>query len=168
MKDNFAASLKLVLQDEGGNDDDPSDHGGRTSRGVTQKEYNAWCAENGHPQGDVWQAPQDFIDTIYHDEYWEPYCDLFPIGADYLYFDMAVNGGPHEATILLQRALGVTADGRIGPITRQAVQNADPRKLINDYTVAKRNFYIALHQPKYTKGWLNRCNHVQNSAMAML
>ena len=40
-----------------------------------------------------------------------------PLGVDYIYFDMAVNAGPARAAILLQRALGVTADGRIGPVT---------------------------------------------------
>lgn len=168
MISNFPASLKLVLVDEGGNDDDPSDHGGRTSRGITQNEYDAWRQLKGQPTQDVWTASQDEITTIYHDEYWEPYCDEFPVGADYLYFDMAVNAGPHRAAVLLQRALGVADDGRIGPITKLAVSKADPKQLITDYTDSKRAFYISLHQPKFIKGWLNRCNHVQSSAMAML
>lgn len=168
MISNFPASLKLVLQDEDGNDDDPADHGGRTSRGITQKEYDAWRQLKAQSERDVWTASQDEITAIYHDEYWEPFCDDFPIGTDYMYFDMAVNAGPHRAAVLLQRALGVADDGRIGPITRLAVSKADPKQLITDYTNAKRAFYISLHQPKFTKGWLNRCNHVQNSAIAMI
>src|SRR5580765_7187184 len=146
MKDNFAASLKAVLQDEGGNDDDPSDHGGRTSRGITQREYTAWRALKGQAPVDVWSATDEEVAAIYHDEYWNPFCDGFPIGIDYLYFDMAVNAGPRRAAIMLQRALGVADDGRIGPITRLAVSKADPKKLIADYTNAKRAFYISLHQ----------------------
>lgn len=165
---NFPASLKFVLVDEGGNDDDPSDHGGRTSRGITQREYDAWRQLKGLPLRDVWTATDDEISTIYHDEYWEPYCDEFPKGVDYLYFDMAVNAGPRRAAILLQRALGVNDDGRIGPITRLAVKRADPRKLITDYTNSKRAFYLSLHQPKFTKGWLNRCNHVLQNATVMV
>lgn len=168
MQNNFQPSLVLVLKDEGGLDDDPMDHGGRTAFGITAREYSAWRILKGLPDQDVWLISPDERTTIYHDEYWEPLCDQFPIGADYLYFDMAVNGGPHEAAILLQRALGVTADGRIGPITRLALSKADARTLITNYTNAKRAFYISLHQPKYTKGWLNRCNHVQSSAMAMV
>lgn len=83
---NFAPSLRAVLQDEGGNDDDPADHGGRTSRGITQREYDAWRSLNGNPSIDVWKASDAEISTIYHDEYWEPFCDGFPIGPDYLYF----------------------------------------------------------------------------------
>lgn len=169
MESNFQASLKAVLQDEGGNDDDPSDHGGRTSRGITQREYTAWLAENNIvTPPDVWQAPQAYIDSIYHSEYWEPNGDLFPIGVDYLYFDMAVNAGPYRASCLLQRALGVTEDGRIGPVTRAAIVAANPKALIDSYTKAKRAFYLGLAQPKFTRGWLNRCDHVQKIATAML
>lgn len=164
---NFQHSLKLVLESEGGNVDDPSDHGGRTSRGITQREYDAWRREKGLSLGDVWQASQDDIDTIYHDEYWEPYCDLMPIGVDYIYFDMSVNAGPYRAAIILQEALGVTADGRIGPITRQAIAKASAPKLIIDYSEAKKSFYVSLHQPKYTKGWLNRTAFVENNALTM-
>lgn len=165
---NFQASLAAVLKSEGGNDDDPADHGGRTSRGITQREYDAWCAENGYPQGDVWQAPQEQINDIYHDEYWEPVCDLLPTGIDYLYFDMAVNAGPYRAAVLLQRALGVAADGRIGPITRAAIATADPKQLILAYSDQKRAFYQGLHQPKFLRGWLNRTAEVAQIADSMV
>ena len=165
---NFPACLALVLKDEGGNDDDPADHGGRTSRGITQREYDAWRAENGQPARDVWSADQAEIEAIYRDEYWQPWCDLLPVGIDYLYFDMAVNAGPHQATVLLQRALGVTDDGRIGPVTRGAIKGANPVTLIHDYSDAKRKFYFSLDQPRFTRGWLNRTDHVEKAALAML
>jgi lysozyme family protein len=168
MKENFQRALALVLKSEGGNDDDPADHGGRTSRGITQREYDAWCSEHHWPLGDVWKATDEAVASIYHDEYWNPFCDAMPVGVDYLYFDMAVNAGPHRAAVLLQRALGVNDDGRIGPITRQAIEKADAKKLIASYSVAKEKFYRSLHQPKFLKGWLNRTSQVQKSAMAML
>ena len=168
MKENFDKALAFVLRDEGGNDDDPSDHGGRTSRGITQREYTAWLAEQGLPSEDVWAATQEQIETIYQEEYWLPFCDNFPTGVDYLYFDLAVNAGPHRAAVLLQRALGVTDDGRIGAVTREAAANADPKNLIIGFTQEKRNFYTSLHQPKFLKGWLNRCNDVQANALTMI
>lgn len=165
---NFQASLAAVLKSEGGNDDDPADHGGRTSRGITQREYDAWRTEHALPKLDVWQAPTQDITDIYHDEYWEPYCDSFPVGLDYLYFDMAVNAGPFRAAVLLQRALGVPADGRIGPVTRAAVAKADPQTLISAYSDAKATFYRGLHQPKFLKGWLNRTVEVAHTAATMV
>lgn len=167
MKSNWPRSLAAVLASEGGNDDDPMDHGGRTSRGITQREYDAWRRERGLPTLDVWTAPQEDIKAIYHDEYWEPVCDLLAVGIDYAYFDMAVNAGPYRAAMLLQRALGVNADGRIGPVTRAAIGRANARTLIKSFTAAKIEFYRALHQPRFLKGWLNRADTVQKTALAM-
>lgn len=168
MKENFKRSLQALLKSEGGNDDDPHDHGGRTSRGVTQREYDAWRREHGLAPLDVWKAPQADIEAVYHEEYWNPNCDLLPIGVDYLFFDMAVNAGPNRATKLMQRALGLQEDGRVGPITREAMKSANPRALIDRYSEVKRAFYIGLHQPRFTKGWLNRVRDVRKTALEML
>ncbi len=165
---NFKASLAAVLKSEGGNDDDPADHGGRTSRGIIQREYSAWRAEKGLSNRDVWQASDDEISTIYHDEYWGPVCDLLPVGADYLLFNMAVNAGPHRGSVILQQALGVNPDGRIGPVTRQAITKIKSQDLINNYSAASRAFYLSLHQPKFTKGWLNRVAFVRETAITMV
>lgn len=168
MKENFDKALAFVLVDEGGNDDDPSDHGGRTSRGITQREYNAWCKEKSKPQGDVWHASNDDVAAIYREEYWGPYCDDFPVGVDYMFFDMAVNSGPYRAATLLQRALHVREDGRIGAITRAAVASANPLALVRTFSDVKRIWYRALNQPRFTKGWLNRTNHVEANALKMI
>lgn len=166
--ENFAASLKLVLQSEGGNDDDPADHGGRTSRGITQREYDAWRKEKGLSVLDVWKAPQADIVAIYHDEYWEPYCDDMPAGVDYIFFNNCVLDGPHRAAVLLQQALGVSADGRIGPVTRQAIRNADAKATIAKLSAVSTAFYRGLHQPKFLKGWLNRVAFVNGNAVSMI
>jgi lysozyme family protein len=168
MQQNFIPSLKLVLQSEGGNDDDPADHGGRTSRGITQREYDAWRKENNLAILDVWQAPQDNINTIYHNEYWEPYCDQMPIGVDYIFFNNSVLDGPYRSAVLLQQALGINADGRIGPISRAAVANCDAAATIIKLSNASKAFYIGLHQPKFLRGWLNRVASVQKNALSML
>lgn len=168
MQINWPASLALLLKSEGGNDDDPADHGGRTSRGITQREYTAWRAGKGMPDKDVWTASDAEVAAIYHEEYWNPFCDLMPVGVDYLYFDMAVNAGPYRAAVLLQRALGVADDGRIGPITRCAIAKADGIDLINKFSAQKTAFYQSLHQPRFIKGWLNRVAAVKKSALQMV
>lgn len=165
---SFATALRFVLQSEGGNVDDPDDHGGRTSRGITQKEYDAWRNERKLPKQDVWTAPQRDIETIYYEEYWQPYSDLMPTGIDYMYFNTAVLSGPRRAAILLQRALGVNDDGRIGPITRQAIRNANSTSLVEKFKVHSDAFYRSLHQPKFIKGWLNRNNEMRHNALRMI
>lgn len=165
---NFKASLTLILKSEGGNDDDPHDNGGRTSRGITQRVYDRWRISRNKPTQDVWTATQAEVEQIYHDDYWMPHGDNLPIGLDYLFFDMAINAGPHRAAVLLQRTLGVAEDGKIGPITMGALKAAAPAGLIDRYTKTKRAFYISLNQPRFTKGWLNRCDFVQANAKRMI
>lgn len=165
---NWKPSLAAVLQSEGGNDDDPVDHGGRTSRGITQREYDAWRRSRNQPTLDVWRAPQSDIEAIYYEEYWEPYCDLAPVGLDYCLFNTRVLAGPSAAAKLLQRALGVVADGRIGPVTREAMMKAVPGISVHQFALVSRQFYISLHQPKFTKGWLNRVAFVEKTAMDMI
>ncbi len=165
---NFPASLAAVLQSEGGNDDDPKDHGGRTSRGITQREYDKWLSAKGLSHADVWTAPQSDISAIYHDDYWNPHCDDLPVGADYLLFNMNVNAGPGRGAKILQAAVGVNPDGAIGPITKAAVAAINPVTLIDKYSEASKAFYLGLNQPKFTKGWLNRVEFVRKTAMEMI
>lgn len=168
MESNWKASLAAVLKSEGGNDDDPADHGGRTSRGITQREYDAWRRGKGQPTLDVWKAPQSDVEAIYHEEYWNPFCDLAPVGIDYCLFNTRVLAGPNRGAKLLQQALGITADGRIGPLTREAMVKADATTFINQFAVVSRAFYIGLHQPRFTKGWLNRVEAVRHTALSMV
>jgi lysozyme family protein len=173
MNTNFEPSLKPVLQDEGGNDDDPVDRGGRTSRGITQREYDAWCALHHSPPGDVWKASQDTIEAIYRQQYWLPYCDALPIGIDYMYFDMNVNHGTSRATKILQQALGVSVDGHLGVVTMEEVLATNPKVLIESITERRRSFYKAIEarnssQQRFDRGWMNRAAAVRIRALAMV
>lgn len=168
MTDRFPACLPFILQMEGGNDDDPHDPGGRTSRGVIQREYDAYRARKGEPHQDVWHASDSEIADIYQHQYWQPYCPLMPAGVDLEYFDMCVNNGPHEAAILLQRALGVNADGRIGLVTEAAIAKANPRDLIVQISQHRAAFYRALSTFKYFgRGWINRVDFIEGAAMKL-
>ncbi len=172
MDTTWAQALKWVRQDEGGNDDDPSDHGGRTSRGITQREYDYWRHAQGLPMHDVWRATDGEIDHIYHDKYWLPYGPILPPGADYLWYDANVNSGQHRANVLLQQALGVSPDGQIGPITLGALAKVDPSRLIERFTAIHVAFFNAIsHHPgqrKFLQGWLNRAHHVEQRAVTLI
>ncbi len=169
MQTSLAQSLKWVRQDEGGNDDDPVDPGGRTSRGITQHEYNAWRTAKGEAYGDVWNAADGEIDDIYRIQYWEPWCDKLPVGLDYLYFDMNVNMGSHRAAVLLQQGLGVAADGQIGLVTLGAAQKANALHVIVDVSSRKIAFYRSLRTFwKFGKGWLNRVASVEKRALLLV
>lgn len=168
MDANWLPSLKYVRADEGGNDDDPDDPGGRTSRGIIQREYDAWRAARQLPKNDVWKATDDEVNAIYQEQYWDPWCPQFPTGLDYLFFDMDVNMGFHEAATLLQRGLGVKTDGKLGIVTLGALKACDPAKTIATITTAKATFYHQLRTWwKYGKGWTARYMRAAQRATAM-
>jgi lysozyme family protein len=170
MLTNYDQSLKYVLLDEGGNDDDPQDPGGRTSRGITQREYNAWCSLHGKVPGDVWHATDEDVHAIYKSQYWDPYCDALPSGLDYLFFDISVNCGRARAVKQFQQALGVKADGMMGQVTLSAISGySDTQSLIKRISELRRAFYRGLKgYPRFGKGWLARVQHSEDRAIAMV
>lgn len=171
MISDFKDSLAIILKEEGGNDDDPNDHGGRTSRGIIQREWDAYRSTHPGRPADVWSAPQADIETIYHDQYWEPYCDDMPAGVDLSFFNACVNSGRQQAVKELQRSLRLNSvDGMFGMITKQALtSNDDTTALIHSMAQKRRDFYQALAQfPRYGKGWMARTDRIEQSSLKML
>lgn len=169
MRQSWPQAYQWVRVSEGGNDDDPYDPGGRTSRGILQREYNAWRELQGEAPKDVWTASEEEIEAIYRTQYWLPYSDPFPRGIDYQFFDMNVNHGMHNATRILQRALGVLDDGHIGIVTSAAVLKADPKSLIPLVTKQRAGFYRSLARFwRFGKGWIARDLQVEKNALLLL
>jgi len=106
--------------------------------------------------------------------YWDKlHGDELPGGVDYAAFDFGVNAGTGQAAKFIQRAVGVTADGSIGPGTMGAVAKADPVALLASFTKQKKDFYNGIverkpDQAKFLKGWMARVDHVQQAADTML
>jgi uncharacterized protein (TIGR02594 family) len=167
--DRFSACIARVLVSEGGNDDDPRDPGGRTSRGITQSEWNAWTQTHPGLPSDVWQAPQDQIIAIYRAKYWNPLkCDNLPGGVDYAVFDYGVLSGIGRAARVLQGFVGAPVDGEIGPQTIAAIAQADPVALINQICNERLAFMQSLSTwPTFGRGWTNRVESVRAAATAM-
>jgi lysozyme family protein len=98
--------------------------------------------------------------------------DDLPSGIDLSVFDAAVNCGPYEAAMFLQRALGddIVADGKIGPLTIAAaddpVMDADYLlRVISDERLA---FYRRLSTWKaFGRGWSNRVASIEVKALAL-
>jgi lysozyme family protein len=151
----FESCLPIILKEEGGNDDDPHDHGGRTSRGITQREYLPWRVKHGLPDRDVFEASDQEIHDIYYEEYWLPHGPKLHPGADLVYFNFAVNAGAGEAHKLLMRSIG-------------------PDDVDNDATTINRMcnagevFYRGLAQfPRYGNDWTHRTERIRAAALKM-
>jgi lysozyme family protein len=165
----FSLCYPWLRESEGGNDDDPNDPGGRTSRGITQHEYDAYCALCKLPGGDVWKASEVDIGDIYRASYWLPYCPRLPVGPDYVFFDECVNAGLHEAVLVLQRALRIPADGHIGVITMSKVEETPPAELVNAMSDQRVAVYHRTRGfRRYGKGWLSRVEFCRQKALTLI
>ena len=169
MKENFDKSLELVLQHEGGYVHHALDPGGRTNLGVTQR---VWEDYVGHPvdEAEMRSLTKELVAPLYRKEYWDAvHGDKLPCGADYLAFDFAVNAGAFRCVKTIQRALNITADGIIGPVTIKAIQDTNAEDFINSFSKAKESFYRSLTTfPTFGKGWFNRVAESKKTAEGMI
>lgn len=160
----FDDCLAFVLKAEGGKSDDPTDRGGRTNKGIIQREYDAWCRSHGRQPQDVWNITDEEVAAIYKQNYWDACsCSRLPVPVDMVVFDSAVQHGARKAIQLLQRALCVADDGVIGRDTMSALDEEAGREhdLARDVIAARRDYYdaiVAAHpeQVKFINGWKNR------------
>lgn len=119
MADAFDEAMAYTLGNEGGwyDGSDPRDPN-PTMYGVIQKRYDAYRRDKRLPSQSVRLISHDELREIYAD-YWYGTCNLVaktcPLTARCL-FDMAINAGPGHARRILQRALDLEADGKIGDL----------------------------------------------------
>jgi lysozyme family protein len=177
MIENWNKSCDMVLAHEGGFTSDSRDKGnslpdgraGSTMLGCTQANWEAYV---GHQVtwDDMKKLTKEDVKPLYKKNYWDAvHGDDLPTGLDYAAFDFAINAGPGASRKMIQRALGVTADGAFGPMTMAAIQKADAKELMQKFSDAKTTFYKGLGNFNvYGKGWLQRVADVQTVASKMI
>ena len=152
---NFDTAFDLLISHEGGFSNRPlsDDPGGATMYGVTEKVARA----NGFT-GQMQDLTLDFAKSVYRKQYWDAcQCDAMPDALRYPLFDAAVNSGPGQAIKWLQSAIGVKADGVIGPMTRQAANMASPQ-IVRQQMIGKRLAFMTRldNWSANAKGWSRR------------
>lgn len=171
-RSNFPAALKELLIHEGGYVNHPKDPGGRTNLGVTQRVYEDWVK---HPVDEkiMRSLTVDHVRALYKANYWDAVKgDDLPIGLDLCVFDFAVNAGVRRGARYLQRLVGATPDGVVGPATiaavRRYVRENSLADAINAYQDARVDYYKQLKTfPTFGRGWLRRVKDVREAALKM-
>lgn len=168
MKQNFDQCLEMLLRHEGGFVNHPEDPGGATNLGVTLATYEQWVGRAVTIDEMKALTPKD-VAPIYKDRYWDAVRgDDLPSGVDWSIFDWAVNSGPGRASRALQRIVGVTADGKIGPITLKAVHDMKADKIIDKMYDARQHFYEQLSTfDTFGRGWTRRNKETRQAALLL-
>lgn len=170
--DPFDAALAEVLKHEGGYVNHPSDPGGRTNRGITQRTWEAWTGKPAS-EADMRGLTMADVRPLYRKRYWDEVRGNDMPGALALcVFDFAVNAGPARAARFLQRMVGAAQDGVIGPATIAAVDGYVSAHgvpaAVRAYQAARRDYYRSLATfPTFGKGWLRRVDEVEAAALEM-
>ena len=150
---NFDTAFTKLLKFEGDYSNDKDDPGGATRYGITEQV----ARENGY-SGPMRELPLDFAKAVYKRKYWDTVqADSLPSAVQYAIFDAAVNSGPRQAALWLQRAVGVKDDGVIGPQTLKAVGELAPDGVLRRFLGQRLLFMASLpNWPTFSKGWARR------------
>ncbi len=167
MSDRFQTCVAVILKEEGGYVDDPEDKGGATNFGITRATL-ARFRGRAIVSDDVRVLTENEARAIYRALYWDAIeGDLLPKGLDLFLFDAAVLSGVSRALHWLQTSLNVPSDGIIGPVTRQALQRADPQSLIVKlYDVRAAAFRATPGFERFGRGWMARLDRLSKVAWA--
>jgi lysozyme family protein len=165
----FDACMPFIFKAEGGYADNPADPGGPTNYGITLATLRAYEGDPNLTAEDVKKLTPAVAREIYRTAYWNRMqCGALPAGLDLEVFDFGVNSGPAESVKTLQRLVGVTQDGSVGPITLAAVRQFNVGDLIGRFAQARLAFYQGLNMPEFEQGWATRVAQIQTAATKML
>jgi lysozyme family protein len=118
--------------------------------------------QGGDPKAD------ELIESFYRNRYWSPVrAAEMPWPWCLLAFDAAVNHGPTAAALLLQRATGAAADGRVGMNTLAHIRTAGGAG-VRAYVAQRGTLYARIFARDTAKpilGWMARLADLHEKAL---
>lgn len=173
-------AINHILGHEGGNVNDPTDHGGKTNFGISDlrdgKEDGLIDIDlDGIGDVDPENLTREQAIDIFYKDYWlANQCDKLPQCIALIVFDIAVNQSAIFARKSLQRIIGATPDGIIGPNTLAMLESVSNSFVLHELTkrrclrYAKKVKESSQHnQVKFLRGWLDRAFTVLFEAQAI-
>jgi len=131
-----------IIDREGGLSDHPSDKGGLTKFGISQRAY---------PDLNIPALTRAQAQALYIKDYIRAYKlhELSNVQNAEILADAFVNGFPLKR---LQRLLRVTPDGTIGPQTLHAMDTVSAKQLLD----WRLDWYVQIVGHPFLAGWVNR------------
>lgn len=148
---------------------DPNDTGGATMVGVTIGTYRTYCRYKGWKSpsvNDLKEMPYKVWRDIVYTLYWSKWKAENIIDQNVANIVVDWVWGSGATTIKkVQKLLGVTADGIVGPKTLASLNNMYEIK--DKIYQARKAYFEAIvrnnpTQKKWLRGWMNRLNYIYN------
>lgn len=123
--------------------------GGPTKWGICQRQY---------PDLDIKSLTVADAEVIYRRDYLAPlHADRYEDGVAYQLLDFAIHSGPITAIMQLQEAIGVKADGRVGPLTIAALAARSEAQLLMLLIGERLDYLTSLNNwQENSRGWTRR------------
>jgi lysozyme family protein len=148
MTAKFDKCVAHILKAEGGYVNDPRDPGGETKYGISKRAY---------PEVDIASLTLDQAKAIYERDYWNPVQgDEVAWPLCLFVFDSAVNQGTHAAIRMMQKALGTSDDGILGPETLRLAAVARQWHAAKFMALRARRYATTANADAFGEGWLIR------------
>lgn len=146
---DFEQAVALILKHEGGYVHDKNDPGGETNYGISKRAY---------PNEDIKALTPDRARALYRRDYWDAIRGPeLPFPVALVVFDMAVNAGVAAAVKLLQRSVGATVDGKMGPQTIAKTTAKRPHDVALGVSRRRITYYASLDGWRfYADNWTKR------------
>ena len=126
----FDEAFELLIDVEGGFTRNSHDSGNWTGGKIGKGELKGTkygISAGSYPDLDIKNITLEEAKAIYKKDYWDAVkADNFPELFRFDLFDTAVNSGAERSIKFLQKAIGVTVDGKIGPNTKLASMSIHP------------------------------------------
>lgn len=166
---NYDKCLETILHHEGGYVNHPKDPGGETNLGVTKRVYEEWGGTKNMRDLTV-----SDVAPIYKKNYWDRLKgDDLPNGLDLCVFDFGVNAGTGRSAKYLQKMVGTTVDGGIGPNTLKCVdayvKDVGLDNAIKNFQEARQGYYERLKTfETFGRGWTRRVDETTELALQLV
>ena len=149
----FNTIFERLQLHEGGYVNHPNDPGGETMYGVTKRVAQA----HGY-WGDMRRLPKSLAKKITEQSYYKAVKgDQLDRLIAWQLTDAAYNHGKRQAVKFLQRAVGASDDGLIGPRTLEAVAAMDKNDVVLLFNAERLEFFTNLRiWQTFGKGWARR------------
>lgn len=162
--------IPFILRWEGGFVNDPLDRGGATNKGITIGTFRHFFGATATVDQLKNMTEAQWL-TVFRAGYWDPWRadEIVNQSIANIVVDWAWASGTKTSVRQVQKLLGITADGVVGPVTLGAIATADPRQLFDKIHAARIAFVDDIvrrtpSQKRFERGWKNRINALHFSA----